>query len=220
MGYKIISFFPLTMETDNTKLVSMVSNDNDVRQAILDLAYGKFAEHGFKKVTMDEIASELAISKKTVYKYFASKEAILEEIVNQRLKRAEEVLKSVLSHTGPVDERIHMVAEMFPRFVDADWQRLIADVTHSVPSVSKKIQAMVTYFITKVAPSVLKDGQKSGVIRKDIDVDVFTMAYLGAAKELLNSDFLAKHPVTEEVIPKQIFRIFTEGILTEKGRKK
>lgn len=46
---------------------------------------------------MDEIAGELGISKKTVYKHFESKEAILEEIVNQRLKRGESALKTLLS---------------------------------------------------------------------------------------------------------------------------
>ena len=63
----------LTLETKYTKLVSMVPNENELKQSIVDLAYKKFSQHGFKKVTMDEIASELAISKKTVYKHFESK---------------------------------------------------------------------------------------------------------------------------------------------------
>ena len=194
----------------------MVPNENEVKQAIVDLAYKKFSQYGFKKVTMDEISSELAISKKTVYKYFDSKEAILEELVDQRLKRGEAALKALLSEHGPVDERIKRLAEMFPRFVDPDWQRLIADVAHTVPSVSKKIQAILTFFITKVAPSILKEGQKEGTVRKDLDIDLFTLAYLGAAKELFNSDFLAKHPVTEEVLPKQLLKIFMEGVLARK----
>ncbi len=194
----------------------MVPNDNELRQTIVDLAYSKFSQHGFKKVTMDEIASELEISKKTVYKYFESKEAILEEIVNQRLKRGEAAFKTLLSEIGPADDKIKKVAEMFPRFVDPNWQRLMADVVHSVPSVSKKIQSILTYFITKVAPSIIREGQKEGTIKKDLNVDLFTIAYLGAAKELFNSDFLATHPVTEEAIPKQLFKIFMEGVLVRK----
>ena len=216
MGYKIILFFPLTMETDNTKLVSMVSNDERVRQEIVDLAYVKFAQHGFKKVTMDEIATELSISKKTVYKFFESKEAILEEIVDQRLKRGETALKALLAEPGPVDQRFKRVAEMFPRFVDPDWQRLVADVHSTVPSASKKILSLVTYFVTKVVPGILREGQRQGYVRKDLNVDLVTVAYLGAAKELFNSDFVAKHAVTEEVLPKQLLKIFMEGVLVRK----
>lgn len=194
----------------------MVSDESEVKQAIVELAYKKFSQHGFKRITMDEIATELAISKKTVYKHFASKETILEEIVNQRVKRGEEAFKALLADNGPADDRIKRVAEMFPRFVDPDWQRLMANVVHSVPSVSKKIQAILTYFITKVAPSIIREGQKQGTVRKDLNIDLFVIAYLGAAKELFNSDFLARHSVTEEVLPKQLFKIFMEGVLVRK----
>lgn len=204
------------METKYTILVSMVPNEDELKQAIVDLAYKKFSQRGFKRVTMDEISSELAISKKTVYKYFESKEAILEELVDQRLKRGEEALKSLFSMKGSVDDRMKKVGEFFPRFVDPDWQRLIADVAHTVPSISRKIQAILTYFITKVAPKILKEGQREGTVRKDLNVDLFTVAYLGAAKELFNSDFLQSHPVTEEVIPKQLLKIFMEGVLVRK----
>lgn len=204
------------METAYTKLVSMVHHENELKQVIVDLAYKKFSQHGFKKVTMDELAAELAISKKTVYKHFESKEAILEEIVNQRLQRGEAAFKALLSEHGPVGDKIKKVAEMFPRFVDPDWQRLMADVVHTVPSVSKRLQSILTYFITKVAPSIIREGQKEGTVRKDLDIDLFMIAYLGAAKELSNPDFLAKHPVTEEAIPKQLFKIFMEGVLVRK----
>ncbi len=194
----------------------MVLDENELKQSIADLSYKKFSQHGFKKVTMDEIAAELAISKKTVYKHFESKEAILEEIVNQRVRRGQAAFRTLLSeHTG-VDDRIKKVAEMFTRFVDPDWQRLMADVVHTVPSVSKKFQAILTYFITKVAPGIIREGQKEGAVRKDLDIDLFMIAYLGAAKELVNSDFLANHPITEEAIPKQLFKIFMEGVLVRK----
>lgn len=194
----------------------MVATENEVKQAIADLAYEKFSQFGFKRVTMDEIAAELGISKKTVYKHFESKEAILEELVDQRLRRAEAAFKALLSESGPVDERVKKLGEMFPRFVDPDWQRLLADVAHTVPSVSKKIQSILAYFITKVAPAILKEGQKEGSVRKDLNIDLFTLAYLGAAKELFNSDFLQKHPVTEEVLPKQLLKLFLEGVLVRK----
>jgi len=194
----------------------MVPNETDVKQAIVDLAYQKFSQHGFKRVTMDELATELVISKKTVYKHFESKEAILEEIVNQRIKRGQAALQALLAAEGSAGERIKRVAELFPRFVDPNWQRLMSDVVRSVPSVSKKIEAILTYFITKVAPSIIREGQRQGSVRRDLNIDLFITAYLGAAKELFNSNFIQNHPVTEEVIPKQLFKIFMEGVLVRK----
>ncbi len=194
----------------------MVPAEEKLRQSIVDVAYLRFAEHGFKKVTMDEIATELRISKKTVYKHFESKEAILEEIVDQRLKRGREALKTLLAQEGPVDERMKRVGDIMPRFLDPNWQRLISDVVHTVPSVVKKIQSVIRYFVTEVVPSILKEGQKQGTVRKDLNIDLFVIAYMGAARELLNSDFVLRHPVTEELIPKQLLKIFLEGVLVRK----
>ena len=203
-------------ETEFTILVSMVPTEGGTKQGIVDVAYDRFAAHGFKKVTMDEIAAELAISKKTLYKYFESKEAILGEIVEQRLARGETALASLLEHSGTVDERIRAVGELIPRFVDPAWHRLIADIAHTSPSLLKHIQPLMHRFIVDAVPKVLREGQRKGMVRKDLNIDLFVVAYLGAAKELLQSDFLLKHPVTEEAIPKQLLKIFLEGVLVRK----
>ena len=57
--------------------------EHPTARKILDLAYYAFNEQGYRRVSMDLVASRLRISKKTIYVHFDSKEEILEIALNQ-----------------------------------------------------------------------------------------------------------------------------------------
>lgn len=210
----------LTLETVDTKLVSMVSRGNDMRQAVLDLAYRKFAEHGFKKVTIDEIASQLGISKKTVYKLFSSKEEILREVVMRKMNSLLEIFTKIQNMKIPVVEKIQAISEVVGTNIDDHWQKILIELRNNVPVLFKEIDNIIQGRLALGWQELFVDGQRSGWIRKDIDPVVFTTAYVGVVRELMKVDFLARHTLSESEVPKQVFKIFTEGILTQKGRKR
>jgi AcrR family transcriptional regulator len=56
-----------------------------VRERILQLSEELFWRYGVKSVTMDDIARELGISKKTIYQHFPDKDAIIEEVISHKL---------------------------------------------------------------------------------------------------------------------------------------
>jgi AcrR family transcriptional regulator len=59
------------------------TKDSETRQRILSTAQQIFLKTGFSKVTMDELANELGMSKKTLYKHFSSKEDLLKVIMTE-----------------------------------------------------------------------------------------------------------------------------------------
>ncbi|MCL4538735.1 MAG: hypothetical protein M1378_03930 [Bacteroidetes bacterium] len=90
----------------------------------------------------------------------------------------------------------------------------------NAPALFKEIDSIIQERLSLGWQKIFTEGQRTGWIRRDIDPVVFTTAYVGVVRELMKTDFLAKHALTESEIPKQIFRMFTEGVLTEKGRKR
>ncbi len=198
----------------------MVSKGDNTRQAVLDLAYAKFAEHGFKKVTIDEIASELQISKKTVYKLFSSKEAILREVVMAKMNSLLEMFTRIQQMKVPVVEKIQAISEVVGTNIDERWQKILIELRNHAPALFKEIDHIIQGRLALGWQELFADGQRSGWIRKDIDPVVFTTAYVGVIRELMKVDFLARHTLSESEVPKQVFKIFTEGILTQKGRKR
>ncbi|HQT91880.1 MAG TPA: TetR/AcrR family transcriptional regulator, partial [Candidatus Kryptobacter bacterium] len=200
--------------------VSMVSNTDNIRRSILEVSYSKFAVHGFKKVTIDEIAAELGISKKTVYKLFSSKEEILREVVLGKMNLLLEVFSKIQSMKESSVDKIQAISEIVGTHINEQWQRILTEVRLNAPGLFKEINSIIQEKLSLGWQKIFIDGQKNGWIRKDIDPVVFTTAYVGVVRELMKTDFLSKHALSESEVPKQVFRMFTEGILTEKGRKR
>src|SRR5438034_9444288 len=72
---------------------SRKSNSN--RQRIVDAARGHFFSHGFRSVTMDDLALELGVSKKTLYAHFPGKFDLLEAVLADKFEGVETMLKQV-----------------------------------------------------------------------------------------------------------------------------
>nr|MBA3354117.1 helix-turn-helix transcriptional regulator [Blastocatellia bacterium] len=57
---------------------------SSTRRRVLEAARGHFFHHGFRNVTMDDLAAELGVSKKTLYAHFPGKDALLEAVLNDK----------------------------------------------------------------------------------------------------------------------------------------
>ena len=198
----------------------MVPHTENIRQTILDVSYARFAEYGFKKVTIDEIAAELGISKKTVYKLFSSKEEILREVVLAKMNALLSIFENIQALKESSVDKIQAVSEIVGTHINEQWQRILIEVRMNAPSLFKEVDTIIQEKLALGWQKIFIEGQKGGWIRKDIDPVVFTTAYVGVVRELMKTDFLSKHALTESQVPKQVFKMFTEGILTEKGRKR
>jgi AcrR family transcriptional regulator len=91
-----------------------------MKEKIVNVATDMFLKLGFKSVTMDDIACEMCISKKTIYKYFSNKEKLIEigtEIIHQKIhKLMDEVIKKNYNAIEENFEMRKMFKEMFQSF--------------------------------------------------------------------------------------------------------
>lgn len=92
--------------------------EHEVRARIVTAAEARFRHYGYKKTTVAEIASDLAISPAYVYKFYASKIALCEAILGEILGRIEHGLKTVASTEAPASTRLRLLfATMYERSV-------------------------------------------------------------------------------------------------------
>ena len=78
-------------------------------EQILNAAKNLFSNYGFKKVSMDEIASEAGVTKKTVYTYFSSKEELLKYCIKEELQNMRKIIENVESKKLDFMETVHQV---------------------------------------------------------------------------------------------------------------
>lgn len=78
-------------------------------EEILAAAYALLTERGYEGMTMDEVATQVGISKVTLYQHFASKEALAAGIAVDQMRRIEQALEPHYQAEGPALERLQAV---------------------------------------------------------------------------------------------------------------
>ena len=198
--------------------------NNDIEKDILMEATQLFFDKGYKKVTVDELASKLSISKKTIYKYYESKQDLLEKIFdNWRMNLSTEIndildkknitfidkLKYMMSHVGVAMGRMN--------------SDLISDIQENVPHLWIKINNYKHEAAFLRFNRLIDEGIAKGKIKKNINKNLVVALYACAIETLLDPNFLnTLPPAMKKKLPKyhsdifdQTLKIIYEGILTD-----
>ena len=196
----------------------MIENSDEIK--ILDAAADRFMGAGLYKVTMDEIASDLRMSKKTVYKFFPSKEVLLKAIVHTMMKRIEGELQSVISSDKPLEEKLTSILTIVGMILRKMSRPFLTDIQRFAPGLWKEIDAFRRERVFSKIQQMFRQAKKDGVFREDLDPDLYILVITTIMQGIMNPQVLSQQPFSAEEAFKGIFRILYEGALTDEARKR
>ncbi|MDH3973917.1 MAG: TetR/AcrR family transcriptional regulator [Deltaproteobacteria bacterium] len=183
-----------------------------MRKRIIDTAKKRFFTYGYRKVTMDEIASDLGISKKTLYKHFAGKEEVACEVLGQfqeEMARLFEEKKKTIS--DPV-ERFEVLVVEITRLRSSMNNRFPADIKQDIPDLWREIERFRQVQIMKNIAENLEEGIKKGRIREGLNTQIATKLYLAAIQSIMQPDLLEQMNISVEEALSNISSIFLNGV--------
>src|SRR6266404_9655851 len=192
---------------------------DSTRQRIVDAARAHFFSHGFRSVTMDDLANELGISKKTLYAHFPGKIDMLEAVLADKFASVVSTLKEV-THAHPRDfsAALHDLLANARRELDEIKPPFIRDIRQKAPHVFKVIERRRAALIERYFGKLFVEGQRAGMVRKDVPANLMIEILLAMVQAIMN-------PAKMEelgMVPKEgfagIIKIVLEGALTSKGR--
>jgi AcrR family transcriptional regulator len=197
----------------------MSGNDDETRR-IMEAASERFMTAGLYKVTMDEIASDLRMSKKTVYKFFPSKEVLLKAIVQSLMHRVESEVQTIISSDKPFEEKLTSILTFVGKTVRKLSHPFIRDMQRFAPELWKEIETFRREKVFSKIYQMLRQAQKEKVFREDLNIDLFYLVLVTAIQGIMNPQVLSHQPFSAEEAFKGIFRILYEGALTDEARKR
>lgn len=203
-------------------MVSMVFNEEEgalVAGRILEGARRHFFAHGFRGVTMGALATELGMSKKTLYAHYPSKKALLEAVVADKLADVEADLASVVDRGEPdLAGRLHELLACVrghTEEVSASWVR---DVGRDAPALFRRVREARRRLIREHFGRLLEEGRRSALIRSDLPLEFQIELLLGATDAIVNPAKLTELGMIPREGLSGVITVFLEGLLTEKGR--
>ena len=195
------------------------SVSTEARQKIIGTARAHFLAHGFRSVTMDDLATEVGMSKKTFYAHFPSKLALVEAIMLNKIGDVESDLEKITADTGAgFPETLHALLACLQRHTGEIQPAFIRDVRREAADVFALVEGRRAAIIKRSFTRLMSSGRKSGMIRTDVPQILIIEMLLACTQSIMNPQKLDELNLTAKAGYSAIVDVILCGAMTEKGR--
>jgi len=193
--------------------------DNEPKERILELAKNRFFAQGFNKVTLDELSGELGISKKTMYKFFPSKDELVKTVVWMMMRRVEKEVHWITEQQKPFVHRLADLIFFIGKTVGRFSKSFQQDMKRFAPNIWAEMEKFRQEHIVAKVVEMIRQAKKENVFRQDINDEVIVMMLVSCFQNILTPTVLAEHSFSPKEAMYTIFHVIFEGSLTEEARK-
>lgn len=193
--------------------------EQEPKERIIHHAEERFLSSGFNKVTLDELSSELGISKKTMYKFFPSKDDLLKTIIRTLQRRVERNVINIVESDKPTVQKLAEFMLFIGKIASRVSRAFQLDVQRFAPGLWKEMDAFRKEKITTYFGALIKEAKKMQLFRTDINDQVVFMMFLNSVQSIVNPEVLSQNSFSPKEAMYTIFHVILEGSLTEEARK-
>ena len=216
---------PFTVETLTSFFVSIpfifyicaAHMENAQQVLLLNRSAELFKKHGVKTLTMDDIAKELSMSKKTIYRFVENKADLVKMAMQFYLEGDQAQLKKIVTQSeNAVDGLIKMIAYFFNQVREFDAYVLL-DIQKYYPETWDVYNEYRYKYTLSLISDNLKGGAKEGYYRNDFDPDIISKIFIGAVDLLIDQRLFPSKKYVFIDIYKEFLKYHLRGVVTPKG---
>lgn len=190
-----------------------------MEQRIVEKAQELFFRYGLKSVTMDDIASNLGASKKTIYQYFKDKDHLVDAVVQKEIEKDMHECTSIACSCDNTIQEVYRGFEMLQEMLTTMNPAIIFEMQKYHPEAYKKMNALKNKFLVNIIKENLLKGIKEGYYREDINVEVMARFRVESIFLGFNPDVFMQGKLTLLQVEMELMEHFLFGICTPKGQK-
>ena len=195
------------------------TSTEETRSRIIQTAHDLFMQLGIKSVSMDDISSQLGVSKKTLYKHFPDKESIVVEVVKSVLNKSRNICESGIQQShNALHELILSVEHMYELFRHMN-PSVLFDLYKYYPKAYASFDKYKNQDLLGVIKLNLKRGIQEEVFRSEIPVDIISKYRLESIVMPFSPEFQKNSKARIFDVSKALTEHYLHGIVTSKGLK-
>lgn len=173
-----------------------------MRERIIHSAINQIKKYGFRRFTIGDITEDLAISTKTIYKYFEGKDDIISAVCTNFVESEKVRILGILSAEGVWLEKMTAI-------ISGDPEKIVELKKHYPAEWQKFID--MQRFLSQHKKSFMEMGIASGDIRTDIDLDLFGTIIHTCVEALLNLE--VSDSITNQMM-EEFWKVIMYGIVS------
>jgi AcrR family transcriptional regulator len=189
----------------------------DYKQRIIEEAAVMFRTYGIRSVTMDMLANQMGISKRTIYEVFRDKDELLQGVLKWMTAKQKELMTKLLTESDNIIEAIFkmlkLMSDHFQKMSPAfrmDVKRYHSDIMNKLDE-----QSELPYYGTN--SEILRKGIAEGVFRKDIDIEITNKCLLEVARMTNDKDVFPPDSYLNKDVIRNFYINYLRGLSTNKG---
>ena len=191
----------------------------DLEKSIVVTSTELFLTLGFKSVTMDDIAEEMKISKKTIYTFFANKEALVQSVVFSMYSYITTNLAQIREKASNPISELYEVKMFIMHQLKGEKTSPQHQLRKYYPNIHKELQKKQFDFMTKSVKKSLTKGVEMKLFRPSIDIDFISRMYFNGMVGIKNVDMFPIEKYSPEQLMENYLDYHLRAIVTKDGMK-
>ncbi len=191
----------------------------DLEKSIVVTSTELFLTLGFKSVTMDDIAEEMKISKKTIYTFFANKEALVQSVVFSMYSYITTNLTQIREKASNPISELYEVKMFIMHQLKGEKTSPQHQLRKYYPNIHKELQKKQFDFMTKSVKKSLTKGVEMKLFRPSIDIDFISRMYFNGMVGIKNVDMFPIERYSPEQLMENYLDYHLRAIVTDNGMK-
>lgn len=177
-----------------------------------------FFKLGIKSITMDDVARELGISKKTLYGFVENKDDLVRKVMERHLQAQCSIDEDMhAAATDAVDEMVRVIKQVVSD-VGQMKPNLVHDMQKYHRDVWERINEFQQNYILNLARQNIEWGRRDGLYRSDFDLEIAARFYIAGAMIIFDEQYFPKPPFSFDELFKEFITNYLHSIVSEKGK--
>jgi TetR/AcrR family transcriptional regulator, cholesterol catabolism regulator len=191
---------------------------NPKAHSILEQVGKLYHRYGIKSVTMDDVAKQLGISKKTIYEFFSDKEDLVKQVLLFEHDHRCGFLQAIEGRKLNAIEELFDVYKMINNMLREFNPSMEYDIRKYYPSLFLKIREVRRKRMFESVYNNLNKGKKEGFYRKDLNSRIIAKLHVFRTENALDNDMFTQEELTSFKMFHEIFVYHLYGIISHEGR--
>jgi len=191
----------------------------DVRERILEESEMLFFRYGVRRVTMDDVAKALGMSKKTLYQYYSDKDELVAEATQAHLDRERIEFDKIFRNSENSIKSLFLISQCMRKSLSEINPSVLFDLKRFYPKSWEYWTEFKDQYIFKSIVENIKKGIEEEYFRPEVNAEILANLRVMEIQVLFDRESFPSEKFNFMEVQMQLFNHFVYGITTEKGRK-
>jgi len=190
-----------------------------IKSSLLSSARELYLTHGVKSVSMDDIATKLGISKKTIYNLINTKKDLVHTVVKSYIEDEAKIYNKLVQESKNAIDEIILIA----RYVQQNLKTMPPSLSYDLKKYHPRTWTLVENQHYKDIERIIKNniirGKREGFYRENLRTDILPKLFITMARLVADNRIFSDRTISQTEIHESIILYHLRGIMNNKGSK-